>query len=67
VYKPEIFNIKKTNVVEQAHAAALKNTVIFLLQKRHEEKNASIAAKAIAVSPPYINSARKIKVSETAM
>ena len=53
--------------VERAIAAALKKMVIFLLQKRHEEKKASTADKTMANSPPYNKSARKIKVSETAM
>ena len=50
-----------------ATAAALKKTVIFRLQKRQDEKKASRADKTIATSPPYIKSARNIKVSVTAI
>jgi hypothetical protein len=53
--------------VEQAITAALKNTVIFLLQNRHEETNASTAAKKIAAEPLYKNKAKKINTSETAI
>ena len=67
VYSPNDFRLKTTTVVESAIAAALKKTVIFLLQKRHDEQKASIAAKTIAISPPYKINARKIKVSETEM
>src|SRR5690606_33783488 len=51
----------------RATAAALKNMVRFLLQNRQDEKKASSAERMTATSPPYINRARKIKVSETAM
>jgi len=44
--------MKMTVDVEIATAAELKITVVFLLQNRHEDRNASIAERIMATGPP---------------
>src|SRR6187551_3822380 len=66
-YSSSHCNTRTTDEVETAMVAALKNTVTFLLQNRHDETNASTAARRMANSPPYKSSTKKMKVSETAM
>jgi mevalonate pyrophosphate decarboxylase len=50
--KPDKFRITATIAVQIATIAAFAKTVIFLLQKRHDDKKASTAARITATSPP---------------